>query len=383
MKNPITSTPLNLQTSASKDPLALDGFHHVEIYCGNARQSAHYYQSVLGFTPVAYRGPETGFRDAASYVVRQNSVVIVLTSPLKMTSAIAHQLLVHGDTVHAVALAVPNVLDYFSEATKRGAKAVVGPREDTDQFGSVRLAAIGTYGDVIHPLIQSGAYTGPFLPGFVPYGEVFGSPPASSPIGIEVIDHIVGNVELGQMDRWVAFYRDVLGFSQMQKFSDDDIATEYSALMSRVMRDGSGRVKFPINEPATGRRKSQIEEYLDFHHGPGVQHIALRTNNIIDTITPLRNRGLRFLRVPETYYEVLPSRVGVIKEDLARLKELGVLVDRDPDGYLLQLFTKPLQDRPTLFFEFIQREGSNGFGIGNFKALFEAIEREQELRGNL
>lgn len=367
----------------SSDPLAIENWDHVEVYCGNARQAAYFYMTALGFRPTAYRGPETGTKDTASYVLTQGESRLVLTSPLSARHPISTQLFFHGDTVHSVALTVPHCESYYHEAMKRGAVSVQPPTLIEDEHGSVKLASIRTYGDVVHPIIERRSYSGSFLPGFAAYDRFFRAPEIIPSVGLIAIDHIVGNVELGKMQEWVSFYESTLGFSQMQKFSDQDISTEYSALMSRVMADGSGKVKFPINEPAQGKRKSQIDEYLEFHNGPGVQHIAFRTSDIIATVSALRSHGVQFLRVPGTYYDQIPQRVGVIKEDLQRIRELGVLVDRDEDGYLLQLFTKPVQDRPTLFFEIIQREGSKGFGIGNFKALFEAIEREQALRGNL
>lgn len=365
------------------DPLALDGIDHLELFVGNARQALFFYSRGLGFTPIAYRGPETGWRDSASYVLQQGDARLVLTSTLKAGGNIPVLLDRHGDTVRSIALSVPDCTAYYQHAISRGATSVEVPARVEDEEGFVLRAAIATYGDVIHPIIERKAYQGRFFPGFRPYEDFFPAPAKDLGVGVLGFDHFVGNVELGKMDPWVKFYETVLGFTQMQKFTDEDIATEYSALMSRVMRDGSGKVKFPINEPAKGKRKSQIEEYLDFHGGPGVQHIALLTLDIVHTVRELRERGLSFLAVPKSYYDEIPSRVGTIKENLKTIGELGILVDRDADGYLLQLFTKPVQDRPTLFFELIQREGSHGFGIGNFKALFEAIEREQALRGNL
>ncbi|WKZ58022.1 MAG: 4-hydroxyphenylpyruvate dioxygenase [Bdellovibrionota bacterium] len=381
----MTSRWIDTRTSNETvpDPLAISNWDHIEIYCDNARQAAHFYMWGFGFRPIAYRGPETGHRESASYVLAQGEIRLVLTSPLSPRHPIASQLLFHGDTVHSIALTVPHCEAYYHEAMLRGASSASAPCLLEDEHGQVKMASIRTYGDVQHPLVERGSYKGAFLPGFVPYERFFKVPSGLPNAGLTAIDHVVGNVELGAMQPWVDFYAKTLGFSQMQKFSDQDISTEYSALMSRVMADGSGKVKFPINEPAQGRRKSQIDEYLQFHQGPGVQHIALRTNDIISTVTSLRNQGIHFLRVPATYYDEVPKRVGEIKQDLMKVKELGILVDRDDEGYLLQLFTKPLQDRPTLFFELIQREGSRGFGIGNFKALFEAIEREQALRGNL
>jgi len=366
-----------------RDPLAIDAIDHVELWVGNARQAAHFYQSALGFTPVAYCGPETGCRDSASYVLRQNRITLVLTSPLRITSPMNHALARHGDAVHAIALEVQDCAAFYEAAVARGAVSAEAPVEIVDGAGTVRRAAIQTYGDVLHPIIERGSYSGPFWPGYAPYGEIFPLTPKTEDLGLIVIDHIVGNVELGRMEHWVNFYERVLGFTEMLHFTDKDISTEYSALMSKVVRSGNGKIKFPINEPAQGRRKSQIDEYLEFNSGPGAQHIAMGTKDIIRTVTELRRRGVSFLGVPKTYYEEVPNRVGTIKEDLAVLAELGILVDRDDDGYLLQIFTRPVQDRPTLFFEIIQREGSLGFGVGNFKALFEAIEREQARRGNL
>lgn len=365
------------------DPLGINGFDHIEFFVGNGKQSAYFYMQAFGFAPIAYRGPETGVRDTASYVLQQGNVRFVITSPLSPRHASAHGIMMHSDYVHAVALEVENCQLFYQEALRRGARPVLPPRQLEDDQGSAVVAAIGTYGDVQHTIVERGAYRGPFLPGYRPYEEVFGPAPTIAPVGIEVIDHVVGNVELGKMNEWVSFYEKVLGFREMLHFTDAQISTEYSALMSKVMRNGTGSIKFPINEPAEGKRKSQIEEYLEFNLGPGVQHIALHTSNIIKTVRALRDRGVQFLSVPSAYYEEVPKRVGDIDEDLAQIRELGILVDRDPDGYLLQLFSKPVQDRPTLFFELIQRAGAQGFGEGNFKALFEALEREQAARGNL
>lgn len=379
-------TSINLESfknPVSGDPLAIDEFDHVEIYSANGRQAVFYYAQTLGLEPVAYRGPETGYREAASYVLRRRGVTFVITTPIRMTSPIAHSLLVHGDTVRAVGLRVPCCEAFYLEAMKRGAVSAEIPASWSDAHGTVKRAAIRTYGDVIHPIIERKSYEGIYWPGFVAYTDIFAPMPAVTDTGIDRIDHIVGNVELGKMNQWVGFYEKVLGFSQLKHFSDDEISTEYSALMSKVMTGGVGKIKFPINEPAEGKRKSQIDEYLDFHNGPGVQHIALITKDVIKTVGEMRQKGIMFLRVPKTYYEDIPNRVGTIKEDLKKISELGILVDRDEDGYLLQLFSKPVHDRPTLFFEIIQREGSQGFGVGNFKALFEAIERDQAQRGNL
>ncbi len=375
--DPSPSTPLK-----GDDALALDGIDHVELYVANARQSSFYFCKAFGFEPIAYRGPETGHRETASYVLKQNQAVLILTTPLRPNHPITFSLINHADSVKVIALTVPDCAAFYHEAMRRGAESVEVPNIWEDNKGIIKRASIKTYGDTIHTLIERKNYQGLFLPGFAAYTKVF-QPMQTNPVGLQVIDHMVGNVELGQMDHWVSFYENVLGFKEMLRFTDKDISTEYSALMSKVMRDGSGKVKFPLNEPAQGRRKSQIEEYLEFHCGPGVQHIALRTNDIISTVSALRTHGVMFLKVPQTYYDELPARVGSINEDLKKIAELGILVDRDDDGYLLQLFTKPVHDRPTLFFEIIQREGSQGFGIGNFKALFEAIERDQALRGNL
>ena len=371
-------------TSASVDPLAIAGIDYVEIYVENARQSALYFSSVFGFKPIAYRGPETKYPQAASYVLNQNKANLVITAPLRASNEIAAQVMLHGTTVHDVAFRVPSCLDFFCEARRRGAQISLEPHIWSDKSGQVKRAALKVYGDTIHSIVEREGYSGSFWPGFVPYEEVFGYPPECANLsGLKVIDHVVANVELGRMNLWVDFYERILGFSQLQQFSDDQISTEYSALMSKVMSGGNGKIKLPINEPAQGKRRSQIEEYLDFHNGPGVQHLAFATNDIIATVRELRRRGVSFLSVPKSYYEGITKRVGTIKQDMAVISELGILVDRDDEGYLLQLFTKPLHDRPTLFFEIIQREGSSGFGVGNFKALFEAIERDQAARGNL
>lgn len=366
-----------------EDPLAIAGMDHVEIYTGNAQQTAFYFSRAFGFNPVAYRGPETGYRDGVSYVMQQNEIRLIVSGALSSHHPISEEVKQHGMTARDLALEVPHCEAFYYEALRRGATAVSPPMEYSDASGTIKRAAIKTYGNVIHSLVERTSYSGTFWPGYVAYRDIFPDEPVITPVGLKMIDHVVGNVELGKMDKWVSFYEKVLDFKQLIHFTDDDISTEYSALMSKVVHNGSGKVKFPINEPAEGKRKSQIEEYLDFHEGPGVQHIALRTDNIIETVSALKKNGVRFLRVPATYYDDIPARVGEIKEDLKKIAALGVLVDRDDDGYLLQLFTKPTQDRPTLFFEIIQREGSQGFGAGNFKALFEAIEREQALRGNL
>lgn len=368
---------------AGADPVAIDGFDHIHIFADSAKQSAYVLTTQFGFRPWAYRGPETGWRDSVSLVVRQGDVFVQVSCPLLSSSPIAEHVKRHGFSVKDVAFRVPNAESCYYEAIKRGAIGVSAPTRWSDSHGSVICASIRTYGDTIHTFVDRTSYGGPFFPGFVSYEEAFPQSPALAESGIAVIDHVVGNVELGKMNDWVRFYEHVLGFSQLAHFSDKDISTEYSALMSKVMNGGGGKIKLPINEPAEGRRKSQIEEYLEYNEGPGVQHIAFATSDIISTVSELRRRGVRFLFVPKTYYDEVPNRVGSIKEDLATIRDLGILVDRDEDGYLLQIFTKPLQDRPTLFFEIIQREGSRGFGKGNFKALFEAIERDQAERGNL
>jgi 4-hydroxyphenylpyruvate dioxygenase len=365
--------------SAYDDHLGLVDIHHIELYVNNAKQAAHYYQTVFGFEVTAYSGLETGVRDRASWLLEQGNIRMVLTSPLTGDSPIAEHCRVHGDGVRDIAMAVKNVYTAYEECIRRGARGVTEPREVRDDNGVVIHAAIAIYGDTIHSLIDSSGYTGLFWPGFMERTSRI----STEPVGIEYIDHCVGNVELGKMNDWVGFYRDVLGFSQYIHFDDNDIATEYSALMSKVMAGGRGRIKFPINEPAKGKKKSQIEEYLDFYGGPGVQHVAMLTGDILDTVSRLQEKGVEFLTVPTSYYQTLIERVGKIDERVEDLERLGILVDRDEEGYLLQIFTKPVSDRPTLFFEIIQRKGARGFGIGNFKALFEAIEREQDKRGNL
>lgn len=363
----------------TEDFLPLLGTDHVEMYVGNAKQAALFYQHCLGFQLVAYAGPETGVRDRASYVLQQNKIRIVLTTSLQPDSAIADHVRKHGDGVKVLALWVDDARKSFFETTSRGAEAVHEPRVLTDEFGEVVVASIKTYGETLHTFVERKNYTGTFLPGYKARKGFI----EAQPIGLLHIDHCVGNVELGQMNRWVKFYEDVMGFKLMVTFDDADISTEYSALMSKVVSNGNGYVKFPINEPASGKKKSQIEEYLDFYNGPGVQHIAIATDDIVHTVAELRRRGVEFLYVPDTYYSDVMDRVGTINEDLNELKKLNILIDRDDEGYLLQIFTKPLQDRPTLFFEIIERNGAKSFGKGNFKALFESIEREQELRGNL
>jgi 4-hydroxyphenylpyruvate dioxygenase len=362
------------------DFLPLSGVDHVEFYVANAKQAAHFYRTAFGFSLVAYRGPETGARDVVSYVLEQRKIRFVLTSPLKAGGEIAAEIARHGDGVKAIALEVPDARAALEQTVARGAAAFGELEERADGDGVVKLAAIRLYGDTLHVFVERGAYRGRFLPG---YRAIQGPDALAAPIGLAHIDHMVGNVGWNEMNRWVKFYEEVMGFELYQHFDDADISTEYSALMSKVMAGGNGRIKFPINEPAEGKRRSQIEEYLDFHGGPGVQHIAMSTPDIVGTVTAMRARGVEFLQVPAAYYDELPRRVGPIAEPLEELAKLGILVDRDDEGYMLQIFTKPVSDRPTLFYEVIQRKGSRSFGKGNFKALFEAIEREQELRGNL
>jgi 4-hydroxyphenylpyruvate dioxygenase len=360
-----------------EDFMPLDGIDHVEFYVGNARQAAAFWVRSLGFTEVAFAGLETGVRDRASHVVEQGGIRIVLTGALTAGHEIGAHVARHGDGVKVIALAVPDVERAWAEATARGAVGVVAPQEVSDEHGVARLATIATYGDTLHTFVDRSAYSGPFLPGFAARGEGHGD------AGLHGIDHIVGNVELGAMDRWVTFYEQVFGMRELVHFSDDDVSTEYSALMSKVVTDGLGRVKFPLNEPAEGRRKSQIDEYLEYYGGAGAQHIAVTTSDIVRTVDELERRGIEFLRTPDAYYDDVDGRVGSIAEDVEDLRRLGILVDRDDEGYLLQIFTKPIGDRPTVFLEVIERHGARGFGDGNFKALFEAVEREQALRGNL
>ena len=358
--------------------MPLDGWDHVELWVGNAKQAAYYYEHAFGFHLTAYAGPETGVRDRASYVLEQNDIRFVLSSALRRDHEIGQHAYVHGDGVKDIALRVPDATEAYRQAVQRGARGVQEPHPVEDEFGRVVLSTIATYGDVVHTFVQRDGYEGAYLPGYVAQESA-----APADVGLLAIDHIVGNVELGRMQYWVEFYERVFGMTEMIHFSDEDISTEYSALMSKVVTDGSGRVKFPINEPAQGKRKSQIEEYLDFYRGPGVQHVALATTDIVRTVDELGRRGVDFLQIPESYYEEVPDRIGRIEEDLADLRRLGILVDRDDEGYLLQIFTKPIGDRPTVFFEVIERHGARGFGDGNFKALFEALEREQDRRGNL
>ena len=361
----------------SKDPVPLKAVHHVEFYVGNAKQAAFYYRKAFGYNQTAYSGLETGDREKASYVLEQGRVRMVFSTPLNGNNELAEHIRRHGDGVKDIAFHVDDAKACYEACIARGAKSAREPETLSDENGSVTKASIFTYGETLHSFISHDDYNGPFLPGFIEK-KVEGED-----VGLKYIDHIVGNVELGKMEHWVNFYADVMGFSQIQAFSDEDIATEYSALMSKVMESDNGRIKFPINEPAEGKKKSQIDEYLDFYDGPGVQHVALLTSDIIKTIKKLKENGVEFLEVPDTYYEDLTKRVGAIDEDIEVIRKLKILVDLDDEGYLLQLFTKPVEDRPTVFYEVIQRKGSKGFGIGNFKALFEAIERHQAERGNL
>ena len=375
------TNPLEIEKTvpAAADFLPLLGTDYVELYCGNAKQSAYYYMSAWGFQPVAYRGLETGSRDRVSYVLRQDKITLVLTSPLGPDGPINEHINRHGDGVKVIALWVDDATRSWEETTRRGAVSVFAPETMEDGDGKVVWSAIETYGETWHVFVERSAYSGAFMPGFRAWNPGF----RQSEVGLRFVDHMVGNVGWGEMNTWVDFYARVMGFAQLVSFDDKDISTEYTALMSKVMSNGNGRIKFPINEPAEGRKKSQIEEYIEFYQGAGVQHIAVATDNIIETVTELRARGIEFLQVPATYYDTVLDRVGHIDEDLAPLKELGILIDRDDEGYLLQLFTKPVVDRPTMFFEIIQRKGAKSFGKGNFKALFEAIEREQESRGTL
>jgi 4-hydroxyphenylpyruvate dioxygenase len=372
-------------TSQAKQPsttdfLPLEGTDYVEFYVGNAKQAAHYYMTAFGFQALAYSGPETGYKDRASYAVRQHKLTFVLTTPLRPGNEIADHLYKHGDGVKALSLRVPDARQAWKETTSRGAKSYMEPVVLKDDDGELVMSGIHTYGDTVHLFIERKDYHGAFMPGYRPWSNPHFKP---TDTGLQYVDHCVGNVGWNQMNPWVKFYEDVMGFKNILTFDDEDISTEYSALMSKVMSSGNGFVKFPINEPAEGKKKSQVEEYLEFYNGEGVQHVALATNDIVKTVRELMSRGVEFLQVPTSYYDDLLDRVGKIDEDLAPLRELGILVDRDNEGYLLQLFSRPVEDRPTLFFEIIQRKGAKSFGKGNFKALFEAIEREQEARGNL
>ncbi len=363
-----------------KDFLPINGTDYIELYVGNAKQSSYYYRAALGFKLVAYAGLETSIRDRASYVLQQDKIRFILTTPLQPAHAVGDHVKLHGDGVRDIALWVDDAESAYRETTKRGARGVMEPTTFRDEFGEVKKSTIAIYGDTVHSFIERKNYRGVFMPG---YKAVSGDDGISRPVGLKYVDHCVGNVELGAMNTWVEFYMNVMGFRLFKHFDDKDISTDYSALMSKVMANGNDRIKFPINEPAQGKRKSQIEEYLEYYRSPGVQHIAMATDNIIETVGKLTAQGVEFLRVPSSYYDELQQRVGRIDEPVDELQKLGILVDRDDEGYLLQIFTKPVEDRPTLFFEVIQRKGSKSFGKGNFKALFEAIEREQALRGNL
>lgn len=374
-----SSLQLEKKVQGAEDFLPLLGTDFVELYVGNAKQAAYYYQQAWGFQPVAYAGLETGRKHSVSYVLQQDKIRLVLTSPLQPGGDINAHINKHGDGVKVVALWVDDARKSYEETTSRGAESYVEPYTMEDDNGTVVISGIHTYGETVHLFVERKNYNGPFLPGYRPYKPNF----KSESTGLKFIDHMVGNVGWNEMNKWCEFYAKVMGFAQLVSFDDKDISTDYTALMSKVMSNGNGRIKFPINEPAEGKKKSQIEEYIDFYNGAGVQHIALATDNIIETVTSLRDRGVEFLYVPEAYYDTVLDRVGEIDEELAPLKELGVLIDRDDEGYLLQIFTKPVLDRPTMFFEIIQRKGAQSFGKGNFKALFEAIEREQDLRGTL
>lgn len=367
------------KTSTNQDTFPINGTDYIEFYCGNAKQSAMYYMAAFGYKMVAYRGPETGHRETASYILQQGKIRLMLTTAMHPEHPVSKHVLQHGDGVKVLALWVDDAKDAYDKALARGAQSAFAPETLTDEHGEVVRAAIKTYGETIHTFVERKNYNGPFMPGFVAKS----SERIVEPVGLQFVDHCVGNVELGGMNKWVKFYQDVLGFKLLITFDDKDISTKYTALMSKVVSNGNGYIKFPINEPAQGLKKSQIEEYLDFYHCAGVQHIAVATDNILTTVDKLRKNGVDFLKVPDVYYEDVLDRVGEIDEDLEDLKRLNILVDRDEEGYLLQIFTKPVQDRPTVFYEIIQRKGARSFGKGNFKALFEAIEREQELRGTL
>ncbi len=364
----------------AQDFMPLLGTDYLELYVSNAKQAAHFYKSAFGFQSLAYSGLQTGNKEAESYVVVQDKIRLVLTSPLKSGTEIGKHIDQHGDGVKVIALWVEDATKAYEAAMERGARSFMEPRVEQDYDGKVVRSGIYTYGETVHVFVERKDYNGIFLPGFKKWETPHFNP---SPVGLKYVDHMVGNVALGRMNHWVEFYEKVMGFVNILTFDDNDISTEYTALMSKVMSNGNGRIKFPINEPAEGKKKSQVEEYLDFYEGEGVQHIAVATDDIVSTVQKLRSRGVEFLRVPDTYYDSLLDRVGYIDEEIAPLKELGILVDRDDEGYLLQIFTKPIEPRPTLFFEIIQRKGAQSFGKGNFKALFEAIEREQELRGTL
>jgi len=374
-----TAPTLEKIVPEAEDFLPLNGTDYLELYVGNAKQAAHFYKTAFGFQSLAYAGLATGLRDRESYVVQQGKIRLVLTSPLRGGTDIGRHIDQHGDGVKAVALWVDDAEKSFHETVKRGAEPYLEPQTERDAFGEVKRSGIRAYGDTVHLFVERSGYNGVFLPGFVEWKTDYNPAPA----GLKYVDHMVANVGWGEMNQWVNFYARILGFAQLISFDDKDISTDYTALMSKVMSNGNGRIKFPINEPAEGKKKSQIEEYLDFYGGPGIQHIAVATDNIVETVSALKRRGVEFLTVPITYYDDLLDRVGKIDEDLQPLRDLGILVDRDEEGYLLQIFTKPVEPRPTVFFEIIQRKGAKSFGKGNFKALFEAIEREQALRGTL
>ena len=374
-----TTTIQQENNTATTDFLPLMGTDYVEFYVGNAKQSAHFYKTAFGFQSLAYAGPETGLMDRVSYVIRQHKLTFVLTTALREDHEIARHVSKHGDGVKVLALMVNDATDAWEQTTKRGGKSCLNPKKLTDDNGEVVMSGIHTYGETIHLFIERKNYNGAFMPGFRKMESAYN--PVSS--GLLYVDHCVGNVGWNQMNPWVKFYEEVMGFKNILSFDDNDISTEYSALMSKVMSNGNGFVKFPINEPAKGKKKSQVEEYLDFYNGEGVQHVAIATADIVSTVTDLQSRGVEFLKIPASYYVDVLDRVGKIDEDLAPLSKLGILIDKDDEGYLLQIFSKPLQDRPTLFFEIIQRKGAKSFGKGNFKALFEALEREQDARGNL
>ncbi|MBI5647032.1 MAG: 4-hydroxyphenylpyruvate dioxygenase [Ignavibacteriae bacterium] len=366
-------------TDQTQNALGLRAVHHLELFCGNAKQSAYYYRYAFGFTLVGYRGPETGVRGKVSYALQQDRIRLILTTPLTEDGTITPFLVKHGDGVRDVAFECPDARAAYTETIARGARSIAEPYIESDEHGTVTYATVATYGDTVHTFVDKSAYAGPFLPGFTPVA----ADPIARPVGLRYVDHVVGNVGWDEMDKTVKFYNDVFGFARFVSFDDKDISTEYSALRSTVVSNDNKWIKFPINEPAEGKKKSQIEEYVQFNNGPGVQHIAMITDNIVDTITRLRAQGVEFLDTPASYYDGLLDRVGPIDEDVAQLAPLGILVDRDDKGYMLQLFTKPVEDRPTLFIEIIQRKGGESFGKGNFKALFESIEREQDRRGNL
>ncbi|MCR9265183.1 MAG: 4-hydroxyphenylpyruvate dioxygenase [Flavobacteriaceae bacterium] len=374
-----TST-LHKTSDQATDFMPINGTDYIELYVGNSKQAAHFYKTAFGFQSLAYAGLETGLKDRESYVVVQDKIRLILTSPLKSGTQIGKHIDQHGDGVKVVALWVDDATYAYNTAMERGAKSYMEPKVEEDATGKVVRSGIYTYGETVHVFVERKDYDGVFLPGFKKWETPDYNPTST---GLKYVDHMVGNVGWNKMDHWVGFYENVLGFKNILSFDDNDISTEYTALMSKVMSNGNGRIKFPINEPAEGKKKSQVEEYLDFYEGEGVQHIAVATDDIIQTVRDLRSRGVEFLRVPDTYYEAVTDRVGKIDEDIAPLKELGILVDRDDEGYLLQIFTRPVEPRPTMFFEIIQRKGAQSFGKGNFKALFEAIEREQELRGTL